>query len=106
MTSLDLEDESWENKRFPGPCWFRVAEDSVGLGPRRIPAGFAAPAGISNGVYLMISTETAEVPRVDSAVIVVAIPGSTGEFDFEKLQVPKALTFAVPICVPLVSDPT
>jgi hypothetical protein len=56
--------------------------------------------------HLMVSGKVTIVPRVDTAVILVAVPGSTEEKNFEKLQLPKnALTVVVPITGPVVSGP-
>lgn len=61
-------------------------------------------AGLVN--HLMVSGNVVTVPRLDCAVMLVAPPGMTGEFNLEKAQPPNRLTDAVPITAPVVSGPT
>ncbi len=71
----------------------------------RRPTLLAGSFTLDIAFQLMVSGKLTTVPRVDFAVMLVAAPGSTGENAFEKLQLPKRLTAAVPITGPVVSGP-
>jgi hypothetical protein len=54
---------------------------------------------------MMMGENVTTVPNSDSAVTCVAAPGLTEELIFETVQLPKAVTVAVPMTGPVVSGP-